>query len=1027
MDGLSQLDRINKFKSVKYPSVLRNDTKSLLRKAMLIASFIRYHSLDIHENSDVATYFDKLFIDPIDGKSLKDKYPLNLIEGEVEPSWTVLINFIENLNQTSEQFNQRWNDLINWYIDQVLGLKSLPVIGDKVWVSIENKKSDTTFLEKDTRFKVKRENNTTYYYQITEDTEINNIEIDKFYVVNVDRRVKVFNNKDSETNSTYSYTRNIKVNELILDGSTVLNSVKTPPLFGLEISSPLLYLKEGKRTVDIIFYSRNDDWFNIIKDSKNTFNNAFYIEISTEKGWQKIEDYRIIRQEKNLLITFYLADSYPSVIACDKELHNQETEYPVLKLYLNFNSEDYENAALELLHLSHIKLNADVHGLSNLQIYNELGKIDNSKPFMPFGINANKGSWFTVGSYEMNIKDTQMVDLKFEWEELTEDSISLKEHYIDYKKGIKNNSFEVKVRYLSDFYWKDVLGRSVYPLFASKQDYDSISNYSSINNINVEKMPQLSIEESQYEYSLQAREGFLNITLINPEIGFGENEYRKIFSEQLMRNARKKNKFPTIKPPIQPILRRLTLNYTAQDIIDFNSNSELNKSFVRSILPFNLLKLTSDITNEFSNFLPDLHFRNLFMALKNVKENSLLNLYFEFIPFENKDIISNSIYEQRDKIRNVKIFIGNPYNWERAPVNFLRKDETYGLIVNGCVQFQFPENIPANLFDSEGRIWIRIGFENVENVRFPEISAIYSNTAELEMVLPETGLELLKLNLKDGEVQEDTVIAGIGEIKRITPFFGGRGLEDSLNKLIRLSEYTSHKGRAVAPKDYENLILQAFPEIAKVKYLPKSQLKVLNENVYLVVLPKDQFSTKGLYPLTPPHLIFEIEKYIRNLCSPYIKKVSILNPVYEEVIIRGKIKLSGYFSVVKRKLLAKRINEMIAPWLYSNESPTFDIKLKLNEMHDKLIAEFGELIHFTDFSAILIEKGNDEYILEDFIYKKNEKVYDCREIKSTESHGILVPSSEHIFYWENDEIPEDFGIEEMGVNKNLIVSKRKTC
>src|SRR5690606_31221310 len=282
-----------------------------------------------------------------------------------------------------------------------------------------------------------------------------------------------------------------------------------------------------------------------------------------------------------------------------------------------------------------------------------------------------------------------------------------------------------------------------------------------------------------------------------------------------------------------------------------------------------------------------------------------------------------------------------------------------------------------------------------------------------EMVLPETGLELLKLNLKDGEVQEDTVIAGIGEIKRITPFFGGRGLEDSLNKLIRLSEYTSHKGRAVAPKDYENLILQAFPEIAKVKYLPKSQLKVLNENVYLVVLPKDQFSTKGLYPLTPPHLIFEIEKYIRNLCSPYIKKVSILNPVYEEVIIRGKIKLSGYFSVVKRKLLAKRINEMIAPWLYSNESPTFDIKLKLNEMHDKLIAEFGELIHFTDFSAILIEKGNDEYILEDFIYKKNEKVYDCREIKSTESHGILVPSSEHIFYWENDEIPEDFGIEEM--------------
>src|SRR5690606_38307786 len=52
---------------------------------------------------------------------------------------------------------------------------------------------------------------------------------------------------------------------------------------------------------------------------------------------------------------------------------------------------------------------------------------------------------------------------------------------------------------------------------------------------------------------------------------------------------------------------------------------------------------------------------------------------------------------------------------------------------------------------------------------------------------------------------------------------GGKTLEDDASWYRWVSERLRHKQRAVSPWDYERLILEAFPEIYKVKCIPHAR------------------------------------------------------------------------------------------------------------------------------------------------------------------------------------------------------------
>lgn len=192
-DGLSNDDRLRRITSLKSPIVLNNRLNVLWRQSMAIASFLRFHKLGDFSDAKETGYFNEAFTDP--QNKINPEHHEFWGNGDIEPAQAVLLNFIENLYRTSEKFNERWKEYPQWYIKDVLKVKPLPMVGDKVWVAFENAGEEPLTVPKDTLFKVDREENTTYYYRLTEDTEVHNTQISEVFLL-------LINRADTEKNIT---------------------------------------------------------------------------------------------------------------------------------------------------------------------------------------------------------------------------------------------------------------------------------------------------------------------------------------------------------------------------------------------------------------------------------------------------------------------------------------------------------------------------------------------------------------------------------------------------------------------------------------------------------------------------------------------------------------------------------------------------------------------------------------------------------------------------------------------------------
>lgn len=1010
MDGLSREKRQQRIHSLEFPMVLNNREGTLMSLAYDIASFLRFFILNHHNRLQQDGYFNEKLPQLTMEETIQSYIEKYHTLGEVEPSQAVLFNFIENLHEITRKFNNRWKSFPQWYLEKILDIKPLPVIGDKVWVSFKTTNNNTISIPAATRFKVDREEDKTYYYALTNDMEVHNIGIEKMFLL--------INNKN-KTQKPHTIS-SIDLWNLELDNNHVVRYSRYKVFTGVRVSSPVLFLKEGIRNVTITFYYKSED--GVPKDFGKTYHSVFDINISTDNGWYRIEDYSAKKTNLGLVVEFQLPDYVPPISSCTQENHSFTTHSPIINFLVNLNSKDFDEIEFEKFHIDKVKVEAKVSNISSVNVYNELGKIDNSKPFSPFGINADKGAWFTIGNYEMNVKDTKKFYINLNWENLGEMPNGLTEYYKEYNAGINNDSFEIAISYLSDFQWKYVKGKHIYPLFQGATKDSVLFSGNKIGPLDVEKMPVTNTSETDYEYSLKSRNGFINIKLVNPEIGFGEDVYRRVFTDQMMKNARKKQKYPTINAPLLPILKKITLDYEADEMIPTGTYERNTRTSIQKIVPLSASLLCEKENGESISFLPEAEERNLCLALSNIKEGMVISLFFEMLPFENKDLKNNGIHDQREQLIQIRMYMGNPHYWQRVPLSLIRKDETMGLLISGSLQVQIPEPLPEYLYDGNNLLWIKISYDDVNKINFPDIKNVSVNAAELELqILDENTEEVLGLNKEYGELEEESLIPGLEKISRISVFYGGREKESLENMIMRISEFSSHKGRAVTPQDYELMILQKFPEIGKVKYLLRKKDAAENR-VYIVLLPKHSVKEK-LKPLTPPHLLFYVEKYVRNITSSYVQHISVLNPVYEEIIFRCKIKQKGYFSLKRKRLLTERLNYFIAPWYYNNILPEFGYSINLEDVHNEILKEFGSEISFSDFSAIRIEKEETDFILNDFVYLKKGKYFTDVTILPSEPHSILIPPEEHIIYYDFNDTPDEFGIFEMKIGNSLIIPK----
>lgn len=1023
-DGLDRDTRERRADQGKDLSVLDTNLDQLIDQAINLSGIIRYYNLQNHPEG----YFDNLL------KKLK-----SLTEnGSVEPSVALVHIFLENLRETTTQFNQQWRNYPEWYLKNILRVRPLSKQGNKIWLRLEKIPFEQVKVRKDTRFVTRNEQQQLLYYKVAEDVELSNTALAKSYIINL--------TKDSHKipESYLDMVTSVNVNEVQIQANLPVAQKTYLKTIGIKMTSPALLLREGQRLVTLNFYCEKG-WQNeivavvlkIMKLKRNRetdqaqnleyeglfyeqiFNNIFYLTISTTEGWTPIPNYTFTKLKKGVgfELKFTFDEKFPSTEACSLEKHKFISKFPKLNIHLNFDAWMYPYSWIEKVRIEKIEIKTEVHNINNIQVYNELGKIDLSTAFPPFGIRNRKGSWMAVGNYEMAIKHTKKINLNIRWGQLPEHNEGLYGYYKQYGQNINNASFTFSPAYLNHYEWErcSIPGTPLY-LFATEENEENnrpkekspLYHKTCIAGINISKMPPIKVDEEHYEYTQQTRSGFISFMLQTPDMGFGEDLYHKLFAEKLIEKAKKKYRYPTVNPPINPLIERITLSYEAEDTLNFNASDHESK--VDYILPVDTLDHFPENTTDAINFAVQLDEVNLLMALKDVELGKTLDIFFDFKPdqVESLSFLPSPI----------QWYIGHMRNWKPVPETFLiQKDETMHLSISGRMRFQLPHQIAADLYDHEGFLWIRAGIKNGQN-KISMLKSVAQNPVLLQLD-DKTLHEDISFNSAQSIFEPEENIPGVIAYQPLTSFFEGRANETDKDMMIRISEYITHQGKAITRRDYERLLLQEFPDIGKALCYKKE-----DENpgtISIAVLPA-LYSDK---PMVSNYLMIRVEQYLNSLTTQYVKNIEITNPSYEQILVRMILKkeIGIYLSQKKLKDTLELIHKYIAPWQVNKQLPKFGYSIPLADLYHSIETQFKD-------------KGVNIYSFEIFCFSKEKERYEMREykpdtvdkntlfIRPSKANTIFIPAAEHIIHIidKDAELLPNFGINEMSLGDTFIIN-----
>lgn len=1034
-DGHSRKDRLDRLRVPGSFKMLDNDKGVMLQKLIRIAGWIRFYN----EKEIPEGYFEA-FLRELKAlyESIQMKHAHEAI-GKMEPSQALLLAFIENLQKISEHYNDRWNNFANWYLTEYLKVSPLSVKGDKVWLAFDKATPGPVTIEKNTGFNRKNADQNVLTYRLADEVIVQDITAVSAYTICLDR------NPYHYPASSLNFVTAIKTRDLLHDKPAVDRTLlfdhehlsRESRAIGLRIAAPSLLLREGKRNVTIYFEAENKEWMKILEKAEATllqtdnnpqtlqtklFNNLFYITISTPTGWTNVNVYEVKKDKlKNrLVLKFLLPEDFPSTVGCTKEVHQFESEFPALEIRLNFDAWLYPYSWIRKLNIQRIIIRTKVEGISDVQVYNELGKIDNTKSFPPFGINTSAGTWMAIGNYEMAIKNVSSINVSVKWNQLPLHPKGLNGHYAAYPGTIENDSFKIRVRYLSDNSWFPTPGNNYFSLFedaiiedpnAAKLD-KAVAEESDFNKISVKKMVPFEGSEEDYKYTIKTRTGFVRMTLEKPDMGFGTQEYRDLFTERMMMKKWRKKRLPVLLPPIAPHVENMTLDYRSEDIIDLRKNARNSSVIVDQLHPFGVVSSREVSTNTGIPFVFSQQTdASLILGFKNVKGGEIFSTFIVFETTLNEMTV--------DDLPQIVMYWGDGFDWEEIPRGFIAKDETKRMTVSGNLVYHFPDYIPPNLYDKDGILWIRAGF--VKNHEFvPEIRAIYNNAGLVVLETDDTSVERLQsFKNANGLLEPEKKLPGITSIEQITSYYSGQELEDLKSMQARVSEYVTHRGRAVTARDFELLTLQEFSDIGKALCLPNTNLKNARQGVVtVVVIPQNKVKTlHDSKPMVPSGLLSRIEDFLNARASKNVL-VDVVNPVYEEIQVKCVIRLKDRNQLVPLESLHEICDNFIAPWQAKNTLPKFGEAIHVSRIYEAIRdADFVAGISY--FAVIRVSQDKSGRRSDYQLYKHEDRE---TILAPDQPYKLFVPAQTHIIQVEeHDEDATPYGLGDMEIGKTFIL------
>ena len=884
--------------------------------------------------------------------------------GDMDASLALLLTMVRNYCGIVSNFNGRFSDWTEFYRREILHDMPKGAVQDGAYVTVipdRNRTTETFSLPKGTVFPAgKTSGGDDLLYRLDE----------KAYVVpgNLASVQSVFR-KDGKYHTMSLLTAENPVSSLFPDSNAASEELE----YGWLVVSRSLVLSEGRRDVELGFSLRNDDgaslsglWTGDEEDVP-----SFRLFVSSEEGWMPLASKPAYRAGGDVLeFTFSFEEDDPCPVACTKDVHGFDTEYPAVKIL--FADRSKTDTLPEGLRIRNIHIRTRVEGMKGFILRGDLGDMDPGQPFYPFGPLGERGSRLVFGHPETALKNIVRVSLKGIWNRLPEKSY--REIYLHYgtRTAISNSSFKIGCEWLAGNRWRPCTGSPV-QLFRTA-DNGALSDRAVI---------ELNLDGSAGYADAHDRKGLYRLTLESPEIGFGVNDYYTLYAAAMMHNGKEKEKhhIPVPEMPQVPLLAEASFGYESDETFipgDTSTSHLLQVSETAGCDEY-----ASADGDSLPLFVPAIAVPSLILGFTRLGDTAHIRLYFSLRYVMTGDKIANCAGRNGSGRMAVSCY-RHGEGWKELPQEYILCEETEGLTRSGFIEVQCPEH------GEDDRAWLMFHFPEGSAPTDTAVEGVWMNCFH---VTAENGDgNPLPAGTISSTLAEDSRIAGV---EQPLPGYGGIPAETAAVSHIRERIRISTRGRAVCPGDYEALVIEKFSDIEKACCIPSSGQE---GNVTVVVFPKPARRT---YPLLPLWKLAEMEDYLRSKSSPFAR-IRVINPVYEPIDVTFKaVVRQGVQDIGEvRRRLKRRIRRFFCTWLEDGTLP--DLALKFS------------------YEALLARVGNDEAVTETILLRvdgaRNETAENDLWYIASTIGGVLYVKDIHIDLTENRS-----GVEEARIGDDFVI------
>lgn len=785
---------------------------------------------------------------------------------------------------------------------------------------------------------------------------------------------------------------------------------------GFAIASPVLLMSEGERSINIVLTyqlkSLSVLFLFLERQAKQTksgfervfdkvFSTVFKICLSTKEGWYAVDTYSVLPPNPGtgaITFAFTLSKGAPAIVPIGEEWHDlnekalYNVEWPILKICIDPTRSSYCYTYLKDLRITDCTISVDVKSAKNLQVYNDLGQLDTSTPFYPFGSMPVVGSSLLVGHEELFKKNINSFSLDLHWHNLPRVSGGFKEYYKDYEESVDHDSFKVEVKALSNYEFHPQENAQHFSLFALQGAEGRVATLASKTSLQGFDVKALKINGDFAGidlpvYDNKAKLGYIRLELIGPDMAFGHHKYPSLYAAKILKGL-KSNKIEMLNAPYTPQLKSICLNYKASAKLNFEASgfSTGTKAAESAFLvqPYGIRPVYEHGVSLSRYFLPNFeHDGYLLLGLEGLSKGQDLTLYFALDPQIGNDFEVD--------VPKVEWFYIAGDKWVSFAQKDLIFDTTQGFTTSGIVKIAMPNTIETeNRIVPKGKFWIVAALRGNVNLA-ARIKSLYTHALQLKWVAH-----------RPGAVWEAPIVANsissmvvakpeIASIVQPLASFGGRAQELESEFYVRISERLRHRNRCVTPWDYERLVLDAFPAVSQVKCLSAIAYPehVSKGSVIVVVVPKTG-GGETLYPKFNYSVLQEIKTFLEAHAAPSVN-IRVINPVYEEIKVSASILCSDENQQgIAIEQLHRDLQDLICPWY---RDPAKELLLGgslLLEDVETFIANRSYITFVTKTSLLGLHYNNGDYHLSDTVAQNLTRV-----VNASRPWAVLVPMKTH--------------------------------